>query len=146
MSTRFIELAGEVNTAMPDFVITKIIESLNNIGKAVKGSSVLVLGLGYKKNVDDLRESPSLRILQHLIRLEAKVQFSDPYIDVIPELRNYDLKLSSTALDKNSLNKSDLVVLVTDHDDFDYDLIEKESKIIIDTRGRFINSNKIIRA
>tara|TARA_Y100001970_G_scaffold266245_1_gene354675 strand:- start:16783 stop:18084 length:1302 start_codon:yes stop_codon:yes gene_type:complete len=146
MSTRFIELAGEVNTSMPDFVITKIIESLNNIGKAVKGSSILVLGLGYKKNVDDLRESPSLKILQTLIRLEAKVQFSDPYINDIPDLRNYDFKLSGIALDKNSLNKSDLVVLVTDHDDFDYDLIEKESKIIIDTRGKFINSNKIIRA
>jgi len=146
MNTRFIELAGEINTSMPNYVISKITAALNNIGKAVKDSTILLLGLGYKKNVDDLREAPSLIILERLIKSGANMQFADPYFDTIPTIRKYNIKLSATPLDKSALNNADLVVLVTDHDDFDYKLIEKESKLIIDTRGRFLNNESVIKA
>jgi UDP-N-acetyl-D-glucosamine dehydrogenase len=146
MNTRFIELAGEINTAMPNYVVQKIGESLNNVGKSIKNSKVFVLGIAYKKNVDDLRESPALVILAKLIDLGADVQFSDPYFDSIPPTRKYNFSLSSKVVDKKSLNDADLVLLTTDHDDYDYDLIEKETKLIVDTRGKFNKSDKIVSA
>ncbi|MBT6030094.1 MAG: nucleotide sugar dehydrogenase [Crocinitomicaceae bacterium] len=146
MNTRFIELAGEINTAMPNYVIQKINDALNQIGKSIKNSKILVLGIAYKKNIDDLRESPSLEILKELFDLGAEVKYSDPYFDTIPTTRKYSFSLSSTSINKNCLNKMDLVLLATDHDDFDYNLIEKEAKLIVDTRGRFNSSNKIIKS
>ena len=107
---------------------------------------ILVLGIAYKKNIDDLRESPSLEILKELFDLGAEVKYSDPYFDTIPTTRKYSFSLSSTSINKNCLNKMDLVLLATDHDDFDYNLIEKEAKLIVDTRGRFNSSNKIIKS
>lgn len=144
MNTRFIELAWEINTIMPNYVIQKIGEALNCIETSIKNSKIFLLGLAYKKNVDDLRESPSLEILEKLFELDADVQYSDPYFDSIPPTRKYNFSLFSTVIDKNSLNNADLVLLTTDHDDFDYNLIEKEAKLIVDTRGRFKNSNKKI--
>jgi UDP-N-acetyl-D-glucosamine dehydrogenase len=146
MNTRFIELAGEINTAMPNYVIGKIGDGLNQAGKSIKNSNILLLGLAYKKNVDDIRESPSLEILKKLLDMGASVTYSDPYIDCIPPTRKYNLKLQSIPLNAQNIHKADLILLATDHDDFDYTLIEKEAKLIVDTRGRFKASSKIIKA
>ena len=146
MNTRFIELAGEINTSMPNYVIQKVSESLNSIGKSIKNSRILILGLAYKKNVDDLRESPSLELIDILIDKGAIVNYCDPYFSSIPETRKHQIELSSKDLSVDVLQSMDLVLLATDHDDFDYNLIEKESSLIIDTRGRFGKSEKIIKA
>lgn len=146
MNTRFIELAGEINTGMPNYVIKKVSESLNSIGKSIKNSRILILGLAYKKNVDDLRESPSLELIDILIDKGAIVNYCDPYFSSIPETRKHQIELSSKDLSVDVLQSMDLVLLATDHDDFDYDLIEKESSLIIDTRGRFEKSEKVIKA
>ena len=147
MNTRFIELAGEINAAMPSYVVQKVSETLNSVGKAIKGSKILVLGLAYKKNVDDLRESPSLEIIDILIDKGAIIDYCDPYFPTIPHTRKHQFELAAKPLNKNTLKSADLVLLATDHDDFDYDLIEKESPVIIDTRGKFFNSiDKVIKA
>ena len=146
MNTRFIELAGEINTSMPNYVIQKVSESLNSIGKSIKNSRILILGLAYKKNVDDLRESPSLELIDILIDKGALVDYCDPYFKSIPNTRKYQIELKSKVLNADVLQSMDLVLLATDHDDFDYDLIEKESSLIIDTRGRFGKSAKVIKA
>jgi len=143
MNTRFIELAGEINTSMPTYVIQKIGEALNSVGKSIKDSKILVLGLSYKKNIDDTRESPSLEIIHKLIQLGANVQYSDPYLKFSPKTRKYNFNLSSVKLTAKNINKFDIVVIATDHDDYDYDLLVKESKILFDTRGR-INKNNFI--
>ncbi len=144
MTTRFIELAGEINTKMPNYVVQKITDSLNNFGKSIKDSQIVVLGLSYKKNIDDLRESPSLHIIDILTDKGAIVSYHDPFFKEIPRTRRFNFHLNSIDLTAKSLNEADLVLLATDHDDFDYELIEKESKIIIDTRGKFLNDNKKI--
>ncbi len=146
INSRFIELAGEINTSMIDYVIGKIITTLNDKGKSIKNSNILLLGLAYKKNVDDLRESPSLAILDILLHLGAKVKFSDPHINKIPKGRKYAFDLTSQKLNRKLLSSSDLVVLLTDHDDFNYDLILNESKLIIDTRGKLKKEKKVIRS
>ena len=145
MNTRFIELAGEINTAMPHYVIQKVSESLNAVGKSIKNSRILVLGLAYKKNIDDLRESPSLELIDILIDKGALVDYCDPYFKSIPNTRKYQIELNSKELTADILQSMDLVLLATDHDDFDYDLIKKKSKMIIDTRGRFGKENSKIK-
>ena len=146
VNTRFIELAGEVNSAMPSYVISRVTDALNTIGKSISMSKILILGLAYKKNVDDLRESPSLEIIDILLQKGAKVEYSDPFIIKTHKTRKNDFKMKSIELNKDTINSYDLVLLATDHDSFDYDLIEKESKIIIDTRGRFQKSAKVLKA
>jgi UDP-N-acetyl-D-glucosamine dehydrogenase len=146
MNTRFIELAGEINTAMPNYVIQKVGESLNAIGKSIKNSRILILGLAYKKNIDDLRESPSLQLINILIDKGAIVDYCDPYFHHIPQTRNHQIELNSKDLTAEVLQSMDLVLLATDHDDFDYNLIERESNLIIDTRGKFNDSEKVIKA
>ena len=147
MNTRFIELAGEINRNMPKYVIQKITEGLNQIGKSVQKSKVLILGLSYKKNVDDLRESPSIEIMDVLLKSGANVKYCDPYFLSLPKMRKYELNISSVEFSKESLADADIVVMCTDHDFFDYELIEQNSQIIVDTRGKFSTSNKkIIRA
>ena len=146
MNTRFIELAGEINTSMPNYVIKKVSEALNNFGKPIKGSRILVLGLSYKKNIDDVRESPSLELIDLLLKSGAKVEFCDPFFQSIPITRKYQFQLDSKALEKNTIASADLVLLATDHDEFDYQLIHNEAKIIIDTRGRYGTSEKVIKA
>ena len=146
MNTRFIELAGEINTNMPKYVVQKLGDALNGIGKSIKNSKILVLGLAYKKNVDDLRESPSLELIDILINKGALVNYCDPYFPSIPHTRKHKIELNSKALTAEILQSMDLVLLATDHDDFDYNLIAKESKIIIDTRGYFESSKRIIKA
>jgi UDP-N-acetyl-D-glucosamine dehydrogenase len=146
MNTRFIELAGEINTAMPHYVFQKVGEALNSVGNAIKGSKILVLGLAYKKNVDDTRESPSLEIMEFLLKKGADVQYSDPYLPFAPKTRKFDFDLKSVELTKGNIAAFDLILLATDHDAFDYDFINKEARIIVDTRGIFKKSDKVFRA
>ncbi|MCR4417174.1 MAG: nucleotide sugar dehydrogenase [Ignavibacteria bacterium] len=134
-STRFIELAGEINTMQPYFVVQKIAEALNNFEKTIKGSKILLLGMAYKKNVDDMRESPSLKLFELLEERGAIVDYSDPYIPQLPETRKYKFKKQSIDLNPENIQNYDVVVIATDHDDFNYDLIYQYSKIIVDTRN-----------
>jgi UDP-N-acetyl-D-glucosamine dehydrogenase len=145
--TRFIELAGEVNSAMPDYVIAKVGAGLNAIKKSINGSRVLVLGISYKKNVDDMRESPSVELMEKLQALGAEVAYSDPHVPVFPKMRKHKFDLSSVPLTQDSIAKYDCVLLATDHDKFDYELIKKAAKLIVDTRGRYLqSSDHIIKA
>jgi len=137
VNTKFIELAGEINTFQPYYVVERAVEVLNNTKKSIKGSKVLVLGVAYKKNVDDLRESPSLKIIELLKEKGAEVDYNDPYIPELPPTRKYNMTMRSVKLTKNNLDKYDLVLLVTDHDDYNYEFIHKNSKLILDTRNAF---------
>lgn len=137
INTRFIELAGEVNTAMPKWVIGKVNDALNAAGKSVNGSRVLVLGIAYKKNVDDMRESPSAVLIELLLHKGAEVQYSDPHVPKFPRMREHHFDMQSVEPTENMLKQFDLVLLATDHDAFDYDLIRNHSNIIVDTRGRY---------
>lgn len=135
INARFIELAGEINASMPNFVIDKIINGLNKHSKAINKSKILLLGLSYKKNIDDLRESPSLKIIEKLVLKGAKLNFNDPYFESIPKLRNFDFNIKFSNISKKNLSKFDCIVIATDHDAYDYAEIQKHSKLIIDTRG-----------
>lgn len=147
VNTRFIELAGEVNSSMPDWVVEKVVHALNLSKKAVNGSRILVLGIAYKKNVDDMRESPSVFIMEKLRALGADVAYSDPHVDKFPKMREHHFELNSVPLNKDTLSSYDCVVIATDHDKFDYELIKENSKFIVDTRGKFRNNDKkIVRA
>ena len=143
--TRFIELAGEVNTAMPYFVIDQIAGGLNEHSKSIKGAKILVLGLAYKRDVDDLRESPSLTILELLRERGAKVAYNDPFFPTVGRGRHYDLNMTNTAMD--NLSAWDAVVIVTDHTSYDYAEIVAQSQLVIDTRNatKGIISEKIVR-
>ncbi len=140
LNTRFIELAGEVNTAIPDWVVAKITEALNLRHKSVNGANVLILGLAYKKNVDDMRESPAIKLMQLLQTKGALLTYSDPYIPRFPTTRNYSFDLASVELTEDRLRGSDCVVLVTDHSDFDYKYIVDHAQLIVDTRGVYRNN------
>ncbi|HEX5055929.1 MAG TPA: nucleotide sugar dehydrogenase [Gammaproteobacteria bacterium] len=136
--TRFIELAGEVNSSMPEWVIGKTVEGLNLARKPVAGSRILVLGIAYKKNVDDMRESPSVMLMTLLQAKGAEIAYSDPYVPVFPKMREHYFDLSSVELTPQSLASYDCVVVATDHDSFDYDMIKRHARLIIDTRGRYL--------
>ena len=147
VNTRFIELAGEINTKMPNYVIEKVVLGLNKKNKSIKDASILVLGIAYKKNVDDTRESPAVEIMEILQDLGACVSYSDPHVPKFPKMRKHYFDLSSIELNPKSVASYDCVVLVTDHDTFDYMLILKYANLIVDSRGRFREkSPKIIRA
>jgi UDP-N-acetyl-D-glucosamine dehydrogenase len=143
--TRFIELAGEVNTNMPYFVLEHIAAGLNEQRKSIKGSKVLVLGVAYKRDIDDLRESPSLTILELLREKGANVAYNDPYFPKVGHGRHYDLNMTNTPLD--NLGQYDAVVIVTDHSTYDYNAIVEQSQLVVDTRNatKGINSAKIVR-
>jgi len=143
--TRFIELAGEVNIAMPYFVLEQIAAGLNAQRKSLKGSKVLVLGLAYKRDIDDLRESPSLTIIELLREKGAVVAYNDPYFPTVGRGRHYDLNMTNTPLD--NLGQYDAVVIVTDHSHYDYRAIVDQSQLVIDTRNatKGIDSPKIVR-
>ena len=145
--TRFIELAGEVNSSMPDYVIAKVAAALNSVKKAINGSRVLVLGIAYKKNVDDMRESPSVILMEKLEALGAQVAYSDPHIPKFPKMREHSFDLSSEVLTPQSLADFDCVLLATDHDRFDYGMIKESSRLVVDSRGRYLEPcDKIIKA
>ena len=137
LHTRFIELSGEVNLGMHDYVVSKVIDGLNEHGKSLKGSKVLVLGIAYKKNVDDMRESPSVKIMELLQAKGAHIAYSDPHVPFFPKMRNHSFDLTSEKVTAESLSLFDVVLLATDHDSFDYDLILANSKVLIDTRGKY---------
>lgn len=142
--TRFIELAGEINTNMPYHVLDSVTKALNQHKKAVNGSKVLVLGLAYKKDIDDLRESPSLTIIELLQQAGANVSYNDPYFPTVGRGRKYDLQMKNTPLD--NLGQFDCVLIVTDHSDYDYERIVRESQLVVDTRNatRGIKSPKVV--
>ncbi len=150
MATRFIELAGEVNTSMPHYVILRTMEALNDRQKSLKGSKVLVLGLAYKKDVDDLRESPSIELIELLRKHGAKVSYNDPHIPHTHKQREHDLKLRSVPLSPKTLASYDCVIIATDHSRYDYDMIVKNAKLVIDTRNATANvkqgRSKIVKA
>ncbi len=142
--TRFIELAGEINTAMPYHVVTSVGSALNRHKKALNGSRVLVLGVAYKRDIDDLRESPSLAIIEELQKQGAEVAYNDPYFPKVGRGRKYNLQMTCTPLD--NLSQFDCVLIVTDHSDYDYAAIVEQSILVVDTRNatRGIKSEKIV--
>lgn len=149
-STRFIELAGEINTAMPQYVVTRVLEALNERGKALHGARVLVLGLAYKRDVDDTRESPSLELIELLRGYGARVDYNDPYIPAIPKLRKHQLDMRSVELTEDALQGYDCVLIATDHRCYDMDFIVEHAPLIVDTRNATRNvahaQGKIVRA
>ena len=152
MSTRFIELAGEVNTAMPAYVITKVTDALNDAGKAVRGSKVALLGMAYKKDIDDPRESPSFELLDLLLKKGAAVSYNDPHIPSLPRMRHWPHldPMMSQPLTAEYLAEQDCVLIATDHTAYDYAFIVKHSRLVIDTRNATrpvtAGREKIVRA
>lgn len=137
LHTRFIELSGEVNKAMPEYVLGKLMDGLNNNGKALNGSKILVLGIAYKKNVDDMRESPSVEIMELIEDKGGIVSYSDPHVPVFPKMREHHFDLSSEMLSADNIASYDAVVVATDHDKFDYELIKQHARLIVDSRGKY---------
>ena len=137
LSTHFIELAGEINRDMPQWVVTKITDALNDRQKALKGSRILALGIAYKRDVDDMRESPSVLVMEILRDRGALVDYSDPNVPVFPRMREHKFDLKSVDLTPETLAAYDAVVLLTDHSDFDYEMIAEHSKLVVDTRGKY---------
>lgn len=133
--TRFIELAGEINSAMPTYVVQRLTDALNDCGKPMKGSRVLVLGVAYKKDVGDLRESPSLEILEILLARGAQTDYSDPYFPRLPIVRRHALKMESVPLTEESIQRYDAVLVATDHSAFPYEMIHKAAPLIVDSRN-----------
>jgi UDP-N-acetyl-D-glucosamine dehydrogenase len=135
LATRFIELAGEINSSMPGHVVDAAGDALNQRGQCFKDSRILVLGVAYKKDIDDLRESPSLRIIQLLQERGARVDYNDPYFPRLHKMRRYDFGLSSVSLSAETLAEYAAVMIVTDHSSYDYEMIARHSKLVIDTRN-----------
>ncbi|MBU0561306.1 MAG: nucleotide sugar dehydrogenase [Bacteroidetes bacterium] len=150
VNTKFIELAGEINTFQPYYVVTRTMEIMNQFKKTLNGSKVLLLGAAYKKNIDDMRESPSLKLIEILHEKGAEVDYSDPYIPTLPKTRKYNYDMNSVELTEENIKQYDVVLLSTDHDDYDYKFIEQHSKIIVDTRNAFeksgLKSSKVFKA
>ncbi len=150
VATRFIELAGEINSAMPAYVVQKLADGLNARAIALRGATVLLLGVSYKRDVADPRESPALKILEMLMAKGTAVRYSDPFFPRLPVTRRHALDLESVALTEDSLRRHDAVLLVTDHSDFPYPLIHRAARLIVDTRNAFrsrgLDGPHVIRA
>jgi len=150
MPTRFIELAGEINTNMPHYVVERTMEAFNNRKKSLNGSKVLILGLAYKKDIDDLRESPSIELIELFKKRGAKVDYNDPYIPRTHKQREHNLQMTSKELSARMLAGYDAVVISTDHSDYDYNWIVKNAKLVIDSRNATAlvkrGRNKIVKA
>jgi UDP-N-acetyl-D-glucosamine dehydrogenase len=147
LSTHFIELAGEINRDMPEWVVAKIGDALNAREKSLKGSKILALGIAYKRDVDDMRESPSVFVMEHLRDRGAEVAYSDPNVPAFPKMREHHFDLSSVALTPETVASYDAVVLLTDHSDFDYGMICEHAQLVVDTRGKYREENaKVIKA
>ena len=121
---------------MPFYVLDKVKINLIKAGKKLSESSILIIGIAYKKNIDDARESSSIKLIKLLIENNAQIKYSDPYFEEFPETRNLKINLENIKLNNKSLNSFDLTIIATDHDCYDYELIERESNLIIDTTGR----------
>lgn len=135
LTTRFIELAGEINQAMPAYVIAKLTDALNERGKSLNGARILILGVSYKRDIDDDRESPAFKLMELLQQKHAEVSYHDPYVPVLKRSRRYDFQLESVPLTEQELARADAVVIATDHSLFDYELIVRASRLVIDTRN-----------
>ena len=147
LSTHFIELAGEINREMPEWVVTKVTDALNDREKSLKGSRILCLGIAYKRDVDDTRESPSVLVMEILRARGAVVEYSDPYAPAFPKMREHSFDLTSVELTPAALASFDAVVVLTDHSDFDYADILKHADLIIDTRGKYRKAHpKVVKA
>jgi UDP-N-acetyl-D-glucosamine dehydrogenase len=150
MNTRFIELAGEVNTNMPYWVVRKVMDALNERGKSLKGSRVLILGAAYKKNIDDPRESPFFKLSELLMEKGAQVDYNDPYIPELPKMRMYDVHGKSVELTATNISKYDCVLVSTDHSVYDWDFIVNNAQLVVDTRNATLhvksNQDKIVKA
>jgi len=146
INTRFIELAGEINHYMPRWVVQKIAEALNDKEKSIKGSRILILGLSYKKNIDDTRESPAVEIMSLLEEKGANIAYSDPHVPEFPRKRDYCFDLKSVLLTPENIRSYDCIVIATDHDAFDYELLLTHSQMIVDTRGRLLGHSKVVGA
>ena len=147
--TNFIELAGEINTDMPNYVISKTSDALNQQGKCLSESKILILGVAYKEDTDDVRESPALEIIDTLIKKKAQVFYHDPHVPKIPKMRKYDLHMESTALTEGLLQKMDAVMIVTAHSSLDYEWVAANAQLVIDTRnamkGLRENRDKVVK-
>jgi UDP-N-acetyl-D-glucosamine dehydrogenase len=137
INTKFIVLAGEINTLMPYYVVEKSAEVLNKYKKSLNGSKVLILGASYKKDIDDMRESPTLKLIEILREKGAEVDYYDPYVPKLPKTRKYNFDMHSIEMNRENLSKYDLVLLSTDHSNFDYKFIAENAKLIVDTRNAF---------
>ncbi len=135
VSARFIELAGEINTMMPYYVVARMMESLNRQGKTLQGTKVLLLGVAYKRDVDDMRESPALKLIDLLRRHRAKVDYSDPHIPQLPATRHYRFEMKSVPITRATLRKYDCVLIATDHTAFDCQFIVSNSRLVFDSRN-----------
>lgn len=145
--TKFIELAGEINSGMPQWVVHKVIDALNHQGKPIRQSKVQVLGIAYKKNVDDVRESPAVRVMEILAKKHAIVSYSDPYLPIFPKMREYHFNLKSTPITAETLANQDAIIITTAHDVFDFNFIKEHANLIIDTRGVYHHSEpNVVRA
>ncbi|MDH7513984.1 MAG: UDP binding domain-containing protein, partial [Clostridiales bacterium] len=149
-NTRFIELAGEINVSMPYYVVSRTMEALNRQGKSLKGSKILVLGLAYKKDVDDPRESPSFKLIELLKERGAEVDYNDPYIPKPPKTRKWKLEKDSVSLTAENLAAYDCVIIATDHSTYEAKFIHEHARLIVDTRNLMakagIRSEKIVKA
>jgi len=147
LDTRFIELAGEVNRNMPEWVVGKIADALNQRGKPIRGSRILMLGIAYKKNVDDMRESPAVALMEILRAKGADISYADPHVPIFPRMREHKFDLKSVTPDERTLAAFDCVVLATNHDAFDYPLIRRHAKLIVDTRGVYLDpADNVVKA
>jgi UDP-N-acetyl-D-glucosamine dehydrogenase len=147
LSTHFIELAGEINRDMPEWVVAKIADALNDRQKSLKGSRILALGIAYKRDVDDMRESPSVFVMEHLRDRGAIVEYSDPNVPVFPKMREHTFDLASVELTPEVIASYDAVVVLTDHSDFDYSSILEHADMIVDTRGKYREAHpKVVKA
>ncbi|MCP0914339.1 MULTISPECIES: nucleotide sugar dehydrogenase [Legionella] len=148
LHTRFIELAGEINSSMPHWVVNKVSDALNARERAIKNSKILVLGIAYKRDVDDMRESPSIEIMELLQAKGAEVSYSDPHVPVFPAMRAHHFDLHSVEINAEMLAHHDCVLLATAHRAFDYELIARHARLIVDTRGAFkqFKQNNIVSA
>ncbi len=147
MNTKFIELSADINNSMPFYVIEKIGNGLNSIKKNFLDSKILIIGVSYKKNVDDIRESPAVKIIKLLRQKGANIDYNDSYVKKLNiDINKKNIYFKSKKLTKKTVKSYDLICIVTDHDNIDYDLIKSNSKIIVDCRGRFKKSKKIYKA
>ncbi|PKN02156.1 MAG: nucleotide sugar dehydrogenase [Elusimicrobia bacterium HGW-Elusimicrobia-1] len=149
-ATRFIELAGEINTKMPDYVVGKTIEALNAQGKSIAGAKILILGLAYKKDIDDVRESPSFKVMELLEEKKARVDYNDPYAPKTPRMRKYSFVKKSVKLSAAALGRYDCVIVLTDHTVYDGDFIARHSRLVVDSRNLVKNrkrwGSKVVQA
>jgi len=145
-ATRFIELAGEINRKMPDYVVEKTMHALNKHGKAINGSKILVLGLAYKPDVDDVRESPSFELIEKMEHMGAKVDYNDPHVPQTHKMREHDLHMKSVPLSAATLAGYDCVVVATNHAAYDWDLVVKNAKLIVDTRNACGKHTHVVKA